>query len=210
MTTRARARWAAAVVATLLAAACPAGQWLVLERRVADPDAIVALASHEHERLPAAWQLALDHPRAVVVLSQPAEPSPWNCQDCAHRVDRLVGWGVGASRVHVMDTPVRNSHDELAAARVLALERGWTRLQVVTSPYHARRVVGLIRDLDGDGQGGGDRLEWGVTTAAAEPIRPWAWWSRRYDRRYVVYELGAMAANSWRYGIWPWAWWAAL
>lgn len=202
-------RWAAAVVSAMLVAGCPAGQWLVLERTVDDPDAILALASHEHERLPAAWQLAVEYPGAVVVLSQPAQPTPWNCQDCARRVERLVGWGLPPSRVQVMDTPVRNSHDELAAARALAGRRGWTSMQVVTSPYHARRVAVLIQDVEATGADVGAGLKWGVTTASAEPVRPWLWWSRRYDRRYVVYELGAMAVNSWRYGIWPWAWWGA-
>lgn len=202
--TRRRSRWAWLAVGVLALAGtlgAAAGPWLLVERRVVSPDAILVLASHEHERLPLAWQLAVDHPRAAVVLSYPATPTPDNCQQCAYRAARLVRWGLAPSRVVVMEALVWNSHDELLAAAALARDRGWRRIQVVTSPYHTRRVAALARTIMGA------QVDVGVVGASAEPIRPWVWWSRRYDGRYVVYELAAMGANGWRYGLWPWAWW---
>lgn len=179
-----------------------AGWWLVVDDVVSEPDAILVLASHEFERLPRAWQLAVRHPRAVVLLSTPAAPTPYNCQACGHRVGWLVGWGIPSDRIHVMETPVRNSYQELDAAVGLARGRGWTSLQVVTSTYHTRRVAGLVRHVLHRAPG----VRVGVTGGAFHPVGPGTWWSRRYDRRYVVYEWAALAANGWRHGIWPWQW----
>ena len=194
--------WAVAVLCALLAAAAGVGQWLVIENLEPDPDAILVLARHESERFPRAWQLALQHPRATVLLSSPAAPTPFNCQACAHRVGWLIGWGIPQSRILVMEAPVRNSYDELLTAKRLARQRGWSSIQVVTSPYHTRRVVGLARVLSDEGTG----PSFGVTGASSVQVRPRLWWSRRYDGRYVGYEMAALVANGWRYGIWPWQW----
>lgn len=191
----------AAFLAVVVAGAV-AGPWLIVDAVEADPDAILVLASHEYERLPRAWQLAVEHPRATVVLSSPAVPTPFNCQACAHRVGWLVGWGVPRSRIHVMEAPVRNSYDELVAAAALARARQWTSIQVVTSPYHTRRVAGLVRAVVGKA----DRPRFGVTSASFGRLSPRLWWSRRYDGRYVLYEAAALVVNGWRYGIWPWQW----
>jgi uncharacterized SAM-binding protein YcdF (DUF218 family) len=200
---KARLGWAVAlVIGIVVAAGAGAGRWLVVESVVPDPDAILVLASHEYERLPRAWQLAVQHPRATVVLSSPAVPTEHNCQACAHRVGWLVGWGIPGARIHVMETPVRNSYDELVAMAALARERQWVSVQVVTSPYHTRRVAGLVRAVVG--RDGGPRF--GVTSGSYGRLAPGSWWSRRYDGRYVLYEAAALVANGWRYGIWPWQW----
>lgn len=198
-----RARALAVVLALSLAGLMlGAGRLMVVERIEPDPDAILVLASHEFERLPLAWQYAVRHPRATVVLSYPAAPTPANCQACAHRVDLLVSWGLPRSRIHLMETLVWNSRDELLAVAALARERRWTSVQVVTSTYHTRRVAGLSRAVAGE-----DGLpRFGVVGASEPPANPVLWWSRRYDGRYVLYEAAALVANGWRYGIWPWEW----
>ena len=109
-----------------------AGRWLVVEDVVDDPDAILVLASHEFERFPVAWQLAVRHPRAGILLSTPVTPTQYNCQACAHRVGWLALWGIPRPRVHVMEAPVSNSYDEIEAAVALARARGWTSVQAVT------------------------------------------------------------------------------
>ena len=47
-----------------------AGSALVVSEPLASPDAIVSLASHEWERLPAAAALARQYPEALVVLTR--------------------------------------------------------------------------------------------------------------------------------------------
>jgi uncharacterized SAM-binding protein YcdF (DUF218 family) len=195
--------WALAlVIGLVVATGAGAGRWLVVDAVLDDPDAILVLASHEYERLPRAWQLAVQHPRATIVLSSPAVPTEHNCQACAYRVGWLVGWGIPRARIHVMEAPVRNSYDELVAAAALARDRQWSSVQVVTSPYHTRRVGGLVRAVIGEQDG----LRFGVTSGSYGRLAPGTWWSRRYDGRYVLYEAAALVVNGWRYGIWPWQW----
>ena len=79
--------WASAMasLALLLALSIPLGPWLVVERAVAAPDAILALGSHEHERLPEVVTQASRYPTARVLLTFPVNPTQHNCRDCAER-----------------------------------------------------------------------------------------------------------------------------
>lgn len=163
-------------------------------------DAILMLASHEYERLPHVAALARRMPDAHILLTEPAVPTPLNCFDCAFRVHKLVSAGVAPDRIHMLDAPVRNSYDELRAGKTFAAAYGWRSLLVVTSPYHTRRVRVLAGAVPGA------LPEVGVVAAAVPGGTRFLWWSRRYDRRYVVYESAALVANSWRLGIWPWRW----
>ena len=78
------------VALVLVAVAAPwplrhAGTALVVSRDLDSPDAIVMLASHEWERLPAAAALARRHPGAVVLLTVPVAVTQYNCHLC--RID---------------------------------------------------------------------------------------------------------------------------
>jgi uncharacterized SAM-binding protein YcdF (DUF218 family) len=187
-----------------LVALAQVGSWLVVSHtpEAEAYDAVLVLGSHEQDRLPAALRLAEAHPEAVVVLARPARPTSYNCYDCEHHVQRLIGWGLPPGRVVVMEARVTNSFDELAAVARLAARRGWSSVAVVTSAYHTRRVQGLARLV-----GGHDHTPRLRVVSADEPgIRPRRWWTRGYDRRYVKYEVAALVVNSWRYGVWPWEW----
>ena len=194
-----RFRRLAAAVVVLLVASVPIGPWLIRERPIDDPDAILVLGSHEHERLPEAARLARQWPRAIVLLSEPVIATPFNCQDCANRVRTLEHAGVARDRVRVLSPRVRNSFDEFRAAATWMHEGHARRLLVVTSPYHTRRAGALAAYV----------LAGRPTGIAACPVPGGLaapWWSRRYDRRYVLYELAALADNAWRHRIPPRLW----
>jgi uncharacterized SAM-binding protein YcdF (DUF218 family) len=177
----------------------PLGPWLVRDRPVDSPDAILVLGSHEFERLPQAARLAARWPRAQVLLTLPVAVTALNCQDCSNRARTLERAGVPVERIEVLAPRVRNTYDELTAAAGWLRSRGTGRLLVVTSPYHTRRARGLAEAI----------LAGHAVGISACPVpgglaRPW--WSRRYDRRYVIYELAALVHNSWRHGIPPRLW----
>jgi uncharacterized SAM-binding protein YcdF (DUF218 family) len=157
------------------------------------------LGSHESERLPQAATLASRWPRAVVLLTQPVTVTPYNCQDCSNRVRTLGRAGVPAARVHVLEPRVRHTFDELVVASVWMRENRKGRLLVVTSPYHTRRVRGLADAVV-------PAVAVGVSSCPVPGGLAWPWWSRRYDRRYVIYEVAALVNNSWRHGIPPRLW----
>jgi uncharacterized SAM-binding protein YcdF (DUF218 family) len=204
---RKRRRWlqqllvAAVVVATLAAMASWAGCALIVELPLARPDAIISLGSHEWERLPVAARLAAEHPNALVILTNPAVPTRFNCHDCAHRVDRLRNMGVAESRVSVLPILGAGTYGEARAAAAFARDSGLRRLVIVTSPYHTRRSLALFRHVLAEAG-----IEVGIAAANVEPpIQPSWWWLWPYDRAYVPYEWAAILFYAWEYGVPVWS-----
>ena len=192
-------RGAAALAGLLLALAFGAGPVLVARLPLAHADAIVSLASHEWERLPAAARLAREHPRAMVILTIPERVTPYNCHDCANRTDRLRRLGVDGARVRELQLTAPGTYGEALAVRAFAEKTGIRTLIVATSPYHTRRSLAAFRKVFH-----GTGIQVGVEPASAtSPARPAWWWIAGYDRAYVAYEWAAMAYYTWKYGIDP-------
>jgi len=174
-----------------------AGTALVVSAPVPSPDAIVSLASHEWERLPAAAALARRYPHALVVLTLPQSVNGYNCYDCAHRAERLEHDGVEAGRIRVVPLAQSSTYGEAEAARALVSEHHLRSVLVVTSPYHTRRSLATFRKAFG-----GAGVSIGVEPATeTSPARPERWWAAAYDRAYVRYEWAAILYNWLRHGV---------
>jgi uncharacterized SAM-binding protein YcdF (DUF218 family) len=175
-----------------------AGTALVVTAPIDNPDAIVMLASHEWERLPAAAARARRHPHAVVLLTVPPAPSYWNCFRCSERLEWLSREGVDPARVYEL-RGTANTYGEARAVAAHLEARGLRRLLVVTSPYHARRALMTFRAVLGDA-GVRVGLEPAADTSNATPRM---WWRYDTDRAYVAYEWAALALYGARYGVPP-------
>ena len=176
-----------------------AGPVLVMRVLVANPEAIISLASHEWERLPTTARLATKCPSAVVLLTEPPEVSEFNCHDCAHRLHRLSLLGVAEGRVQFLTLTGPGTHGEAVAARDYARHGGLRRLLIVTSPYHTRRALAVFRKVFE-----GTEVEIGVEPALTHSVaRPERWWLGGYDRSYVAYEWAAVVYYGWKYGMAP-------
>jgi len=175
-----------------------AGPALVVTKDVGPPDAIVMLASHEWERLPAAAEIARGFPRSVVLLTIPVKLNKYNCHLCSERPQWLQHEGVPATRVVVLDAnPAANTYGEAIAARAYVTTHGVRRIVVVTSPYHTRRALHVF-ELVMQGTG----VAVGITPASAtSPSDPARWWRHPYDRHYVRYEWAALLYYRVRYGV---------
>lgn len=189
---------AACVLVVGCAAALPyAGSALVVSSPLSAPDAIVSLASHEWERLPATAELAHRHPRALVVLTLPQPVTPFNCHDCVHRAERLMNAGVAVGRIRVVPLTVGGTYGEAVAVRGLVTEHHLRSVLVVTSPYHTSRSMATFRQVLGE-----DGVTVGVVPASkTSPARPEIWWARSYDRAYVTYEWAAVLYYRVRHGV---------
>ena len=166
-----------------------AGEALVVTVPLEKPQAIIALGSHEWERLPAAAAEAHRTPQALVFITQPKVPTVHNCHDCANRVERLVAAGIDRARIVTLPETVSNTRDEAAAALAECARRDVHRLLVVTSPYHTRRARRIF-----DRAFAGHEIQLGVVGAGNHsPARPESWWKAPYDRAYVRYEWTALA-----------------
>lgn len=175
-----------------------AGEALVVQRSVPAPDALVSLASHEWERLPAVARLARTSPHARVLLTQPARPNGANCYRCAERLTWLQSLGTAGDRVVMLPNPVTNTRDEAFAVAAYQHTQPIRSLVVVTSPYHARRALAVFTSVLGR------TVQLGIHPASPHsPARPKQWWRAAYDRDYVAYEWAALAWYAVRYGISP-------
>ena len=176
-----------------------AGTTLVIRQPLEKPDAIVSLASHEWERLPAAAELAHATPSAVVVLTLPQPVTIANCHDCSGRLGRLERLGVPAGRVRILPLTRNGTYGEALAVLAFAHKTSIHRIVVVTSPYHTRRSLAAFRKIfDGSG------IEVGVEPARESSALPERWWATPYDRAYVAYEWGAIVYYALRHGVAPW------
>ena len=190
----------AAVMAVAVALwASVAGVTVILQRPLAEPDAIVSLASHEWERLPVTAGLARRFPKAIVFLTLPTKVGLHNCHDCFHRVERLATLGVAPERVQIVRLTSEGTHGEAAAVRDLALRAPFHRLLIVTSVYHTRRAFATFARAFG-----GSDVALGVEPAWPTPrAHPRIWWLYPYDRWYVTYEWAGTISYVLRYGIDP-------
>lgn len=174
-----------------------AGTALVVTREALPPDAIIMLASHEWERLPAAAALARQFPASVVLLTVPRVVTTLNCYRCGERVDWLEREGVPKSRIRVLPYHVVNTHDEALAALDYATSCPVRRLAVVTSPYHTRRALATFQTVLA-----GTPVNVGVMPATGtSPAEPGRWWWHRYDRHYVAYEWAAILSYRVKFGV---------
>lgn len=164
------------------------------------PDAIVSLASHEWERLPAVATLAREYPSAVVLLTLPLRVTEQNCHRCSERRGLLIKAGVEADRVHILTDRVSNTRDEAAACLAYATRAKPSEIIIVTSPYHTRRALATFRRVFD-----GTEVKLAVHPAlGTSPARPLQWWRQPYDRAYVAYEWAAIAYYAIRFGVYPW------
>lgn len=172
-----------------------AGTALVIAQDIDQPDAIVSLASHEWERLPAAAALAAKRPSAKVLLTVPLNLNAFNCHDCANRVERLVQAGVAPDRIVLLPKRVYRTFDEAVAFREWAVANGVRRVMVVTSPYHTARALAAFRHATH-----GTGIVVGVSPAPSR-VEPARWWRHKFDRWYVTYEWEARLFYFVRFGV---------
>jgi len=197
---RRRLLWPLAILAVLLTlwAGVNAGTGLVVSRDIGQPDAIVMLASHESERLPAAAAVARQYPASRVILTVPITVTKWNCSQCPERPAQFEAQGVSADRiVELAGDPAANTFGEAQAVRRWVAGHPIRKLLVVTSPYHTRRALHVFEQALGS-----LGVDVGVRPATEfSPARPQRWWLGEYDRGYVAYEWSGIIYYRVKYGI---------
>ena len=186
-----------AVLLFSLACAFPfAGRFLISEDPVAPADAIIVLGGTRNGR----WLEALDLYEAkiaphIVLSSDRSDGSDSEYQRRGVRISRtsdlvrdaMVGLGVPPDAVEVFPFPLDNTAHEAEASRILAQERGWRRLLIVSSKYHTRRArFAFERAFSGSG------VQIMVRGTRYDPVSPRTWWTRRKDARWVLQEIGKL------------------
>jgi len=173
------------------------GKWLVREDPLQPTTAIAVLSGNTPDRALEAAQLYYDgyakeiwltHPGlrvdslAELGIRYPAE------DDVNTRVLRRVG--IPAKAIHVLETPIVNTDQELEVISATLQSRGGQKVIIVTNKAHTRRVHVL---WDKYFAGRGQII---VHAVSDDPFQPGHWWKYSGSLTQVVHEvLGIM--NCW-------------
>jgi uncharacterized SAM-binding protein YcdF (DUF218 family) len=174
-----------------------AGRALVVDDPRERADAVVVVAGHTPSREAMAAALFRDGWAPRLVVSRQSVPGRvQQLLDMGIRrldfqgesVAALEKYGVPRDAIVTLDQPVEITETELRAVAALARDRGWRRLILVTTPFHARRVQLVWRRESGGATEG--RLAVVPDECAAGD----AWWRRRRCSEAVLHEyLGLLA-----------------
>jgi len=95
----------------------------------------------------------------------------------------LEGLGVPADAIVRIESIATETLDELTRIRALAVERGWTRLILVSSNFHTRRVSLIARYVFEDD------LQVAVIGSRYSEFDPRGWWRTARDARTFLIEF---------------------
>src|SRR5215467_5963052 len=181
----------------LLVAFFGVGRWLVVEDPVGKAGAIAVLSGRMPVRALQAAKLYRQGYAPEVWLTHTSEPGeslkamgvPFEGEE-VYSARVLIHEGVPAGAIHVLETPIVNTADEVRViSKALDRKEKDRSVILVTSKPHTRRVRLLWRKLaPGDCRA--------IVRASEDPFDPRHWWHSTGDALDVVREvLGLM--NAW-------------
>lgn len=146
---------AALIVAAWLATAPLLASALIVRAESKDPDVIIVLsgAAVYSERLQYAAVLYKEGRGRLIVLTNDGLRGPWsrrrqeNPTSFQRGRDTLVASGVPAEKIVVLKDVVASTYQEALVIRAWVSREGLDSVLVVTSPYHSRRALWVLRRL---------------------------------------------------------------
>lgn len=175
-----------------------AGRYLVIDRPLQPADVIVVLAGTRAERWLEGVELYREKMAPTILLSsgriEAAEKAIRSRgirypREVDLMKDAMAQLGVPASDIQTFPESVDNTASEATLTRVLAGQRGWRRIIVVTSKYHTRRsLYAFERAFRGTG------VQLQVRGTRFDGARPERWWKERADLRIVISEWQKLLA----------------
>jgi uncharacterized SAM-binding protein YcdF (DUF218 family) len=169
------------------------GHWLVREDPIHKADAIAVLSGSFPQRALEAADLYRSGYAPEIWLTHPVPrrghnpfaniPTP---SEAARNFELLRFLGIPQDAIHVLDTPIVNTADELNAIDSGLRETGDSSVIIVTSKAHTRRVFSL---WDKYHLGDGEALIHAVSDDQFSPSR---WWKSRSTRAQGIHEILGM------------------
>lgn len=186
-----------AVALVSVAAFRGVGRWLIREDPLASADAIVILSGGMPYRAEGAADLYGEHYAPQVWITRPESPAPDLAAkgisfigDEEYSREVLIHGGVPASAVLILPGQIIDTEQEVEEITSEMRDERKTKVIIVTSPQHTRRVRALWRKLARPDQ----RAI--VRAAQEDPFDPNHWWRNTRDAYSVVRELLGLA-NAW-------------
>ncbi len=185
------------LLAAVLAGLRGAGRWLVREDPLSSTDVIVVLSGRMPYRAEEAGKVFRMGYAPEVWVSRPESPRD-KLEKLGIRFvgeeeyDReiLIHEGVPEAAVHILPDTIVDTEQEVEEAAREMRRTGKTRVILVTSPEHTRRVQMLWKKLVGENP------QAIVRAAREDPFDPDHWWRNTRDAFGVVREMLGLA-NAW-------------
>lgn len=173
------------------------GHWLVKEDSLQKAGAIAVLSGNFPSRALEAAALYRNGYAAQIWLTRPGT-QPQELVDLGihypseadYNYQVLRRQGVPAKAIHVLDSPIINTQDELDVIGSTLRQKNIAAVIVVTNKAHTRRVHELWNKLD---SASGKII---VHAISNDDFQPSAWWTRTGDTHQVIHELFGMI-NLW-------------
>ena len=169
------------------------GHWLVRQDDLQKADAIAVLSGGFPVRALEAASLYRNGYAREIWLTNPGTESQTLKDMGIHYPSEadfnrqvLLRQGVPAKAIHILDSPVVNTADELDVISSCLQRKGGSSVIVVTEKAHTRRVHTLWARYDA---GRGKAIVHGVTSDAFDPDN---WWRHTQDTHQVVHEMFGM------------------
>jgi len=196
-----RRAWIAAAVLVVIMPAAWAirgvGQWLVVQDALEPAQAIVVLSGRMPVRAREAAEIYRQGFAAQIWITRPASPEEELRQMGIGFVGEefynqrvLIQLGVPTDAIRVLDKPVINTEQEVLEISDALRQEGGSKVIVVTTKPHTRRVKAIWKRLVGNSP----RLM--VRYASQDGYDGAHWWRRTSDALDVVRELLGLA-NAW-------------
>jgi len=166
------------------------GHWLVQEDSLRKANAIAVLSGTFPDRALEAASLYRAGYAKEIWLTHPGPQSdsltefglPYPSEsELNYQVLRRRG--VPAKAIHILDSPIINTQDELEVIGTAIQQNHAASVIVVTNKSHTRRVHELWNNLDTS------RGKIIVHAIPTDDFQPSAWWTRTGDTRQVIHEL---------------------
>ena len=157
------------------------GHALVRRDPLERADAVVVLGGAPGARCPEAAALVRAGWAPLVLCVGGVGAPPSEAVRSAAGLDRL---GVAGAAVRLCAVAAPGTADEAAVAVRYAQERGWTRILVVTSPYHTWRAGGLF-----DRRAAAAGIDVRLVPSTHDRYDPDGWWHTARQRRLVTNEV---------------------
>ena len=173
------------------------GQWLVVQDALEPAQAIVVLSGRMPVRAREAAEIYRQGFAAQIWITRPASPEEELRQMGIGFVGEefynqrvLIQLGVPTDAIRVLDKPVINTEQEVLEISDALRQEGGSKVIVVTTKPHTRRVKAIWKRLVGNSP----RLM--VRYASQDGYDGVHWWRRTSDALDVVRELLGLA-NAW-------------
>src|ERR1700682_1594749 len=173
------------------------GRWLVVQDTLEPADAIAVLSGRMPERDVGAAQLYRESLAPRVGLTRPVDPGAELAQmdipfvsEVSYSERVLMHFGVPASAIHILEPAIANTADEIDVIASQAKRDSASKVIIVTTKAHTRRVRAIWHKRVGRSPRAIVRY------ASGDDFDPEHWWRRTRDALDVLREAFGLA-NTW-------------